>query len=395
MPRALQRLSAIAVKRTTRPGYHADGGGLYLQVSKSRTKSWVFRYTRHGRTRELGLGGLLTTPLQEARRKAEAMRLALGTGTEPVALRDLARQQVAARMSFADCATAYIAAHRDGWKNAKHADQWAATLDTYANPVFGRVDVSLVDTDHVLRALEPIWRDKTETASRLRGRIERVLAWATTRKLRSGENPARWRGHLDTLLPRPNAVRAVDHHAALSYSQMPPFMARLRAESGVAARALEFLILTATRTSEVTGARWEEIDLQAAIWTIPGERMKAGKEHRVPLSRVAISLLSETPPEKRDGHLFQGAKAGKPLSNMAMMAVLRRMGFAGLTVHGFRSTFRDWAAEETAFPRELAEKALAHAIRSETEAAYQRGDLLKRRAEMMQEWADMMAISMG
>lgn len=391
MSRPLHRLSALAVKKAVNSGYYADGGGLYLQVTKARAKSWVFRYQRNGKARELGLGGLLITSLAEARKKAENMRLTLGAGAEPVALRDAAKMQAAGRMTFAECATRYIDAHRDGWKNAKHADQWAATLTTYAEPFFGQVDVSQIDTDLVMRALEPIWLSKNETASRLRGRIERVLAWATTRKLRSGENPARWRGHLDTLLPRPSAVQDVEHHSALPYTNVANFAKSLAAESGLAAQALRLLILTATRTREVTEATWDEFDLHHGIWTIPAERMKAGKEHRIPLVKDAIAILRRLPSHGQDGYVFPGNRPDKSMSNMAMLALLRRMDRDDLTVHGFRSTFRDWTAEATSYPRELAEKALAHAIRSEVEAAYQRGDLLKKRREMMQEWANYIA----
>ncbi|WP_417473435.1 tyrosine-type recombinase/integrase [Luteimonas mephitis] len=389
MGRTLHKLSALTVKAAATPGYYGDGGGLYLQVARGGTKSWVFRYKRNGRARELGLGALLTTPLAAARKKAEEMRLTLGAGLEPVATRDAARAAAASRMTFADCATAYIAAHKDGWSNPKHADQWTATLDTYANPVFGKADVSAVDTAMIVRALKPIWTEKTETASRLRGRIERVLAWATTADYRKGDNPARWRGHLDTLLPKPSKVKTVTHHPALPYAEIGAFMVKLAAEKGTAAHALRLAILTATRTNEVIGATWSEFDLKAKVWTIPAERMKAGKEHRVPLSAAALKIVkSSAPPAANPGaYIFPGAKKGQPLSNMAMLAVLKRMNRGDLTVHGFRSTFRDWSAEATAYPRELAEKALAHTIRSEAEAAYQRGDLLTKRAEMMQAWA--------
>lgn len=387
MPRTLQRLSALTVKTAQRPGYYCDGGGLYLQVSKAGAKSWVFRYRRDGRARELGLGALLLTPLATARKKAEAMRLTLGQGQEPVATREAARRSAASRMTFAECASAYIAAHRRGWSNPKHAEQWQSTLDTYAAPVFGPIDVSQVDTHQVIRALEPIWQTKTETASRLRGRIERVLAWATTRGYRSGENPARWRGHLDTLLPKPGAIKEVAHHSALPYPAAADFMGALAAEVGIAPKALRFAILTACRTNEVIGATWAEIDLAAAVWTIPAQRMKAGKEHRVPLSDAALAVLAGLEPGQPADHVFPGARAGKPLSNMAMLNTLKRMERTDLTVHGFRSTFRDWAAEATNYPRELAEKALAHTVRSEVEAAYQRGDLLQKRREMMEQWA--------
>lgn len=396
MARSIHRLSALTVKAASRPGYYADGGGLYLQVAPGGTRSWVFRYKRQGRARELGLGGLLSTPLATARKKAEAMRLTLGEGLEPLAFRDAARSAAANRMLFADCSKAYIAAHRAGWANPKHAEQWQSTLDTYANPVFGKTDVSNIDTGMIVRALKPIWSTKTETASRLRGRIERVLAWATTAGYRKGDNPARWRGHLDTLLPKPSKVKTVKHHAALPYADASAFMVKLAAERGFAARALEFAALTATRTNEVIGATWDEFDLVAKVWTIPAKRMKAGKEHRVPLSSSALTIVNSLSEAKTsDEFIFPGARQGEPLSNMAMLSVLDRMGRSDITVHGFRSTFRDWAAEATAYPRELAEKALAHTIRSEAEAAYQRGDLLSKRADMMQAWADFCSAGSG
>ena len=390
MARTLNRLTKTAIdsiKKKGVPGYHHDGGGLYLQVGRSGAMSWVFRYERHGRRRELGLGSFLLTPLAAAREKAIKIRMTLGEGREPVAARTAARAAAANRMTFSQCAEAYINAKRHEWANPKHADQWQNTLDTYAKPIIGNLDVAEIDTHHVVRVLEPIWTSKTETASRLRGRIEQILAWATIRKYRTGDNPARWRGHLQHNLARPSRVKTVTHHSALPYAEVGAFMKLLALQEGIAARALEFAILTTTRTSEVICATWEEVDMKAKIWTIPAERMKAGKEHRVPLSDAAMKILTGMIAFQAGVFVFPGGRAKKPLSNMAMLSVLKRMERSDLTVHGFRSTFRDWVAETTTFPRELAEKALAHTLRSEVEAAYQRGDMLAKRARMMQTWA--------
>ncbi|WEY37775.1 site-specific integrase [Paraburkholderia sp. SUR17] len=395
MSRPIKRLSAVKVRQEKAQGYYADGGGLYLQVSKTGTKSWIFRYSRSGvlttngkrKHTDIGLGSYLSVSLEAAREKADGIRRAIANGEDPLAMRQSERAKIASKMTFTDCAAAYIEAHKHGWKNDKHVGQWTNTLTTYANPFIGKKDISLVDTHDVMRVLEPIWTTKNETASRVRGRLEKVLAWATTRGLRSGENPARWKGHLDTLLAKPSAVQKEEHHAALPYSEIGGFMESLRAMDGVASRALEFGILNASRTSEIIGAQWTEIDLDAKLWTIPAERMKMKKEHRVPLSKRAVTILKEMELARHGNFVFPGMRDGSGLSNMSLLAVLKRMGRADLTVHGFRSTFRDWAAECTNFPRELAEKALAHAVRSEVEAAYQRGDLLTKRGRMMDAWA--------
>jgi integrase len=292
-------------------------------------------------------------------------------------------------MTFRECAEAYIAAHKAGWRNPKHAAQWPSTLETYVHPVFGALPVQAVDVGLVMKALEPIWQTKPETASRVRGRIEAALDWATARGYRKGENPARWRGHLDKLLPARGKVRKVEHYPALCYVEMGDFIAGLREQGGVAPRALEFLILTATRTGEVIGARWEEFDLAEKLWTVPGARMKAGKEHRVPLSGRALAITDEMEAARINDHefVFPGGKPRKPLSNMAMLKVLQRMGRGDLTAHGFRSSFRDWAAERTAFPHEVAEMALAHTVSDKVEAAYRRGDLFQKRRQLMEAWA--------
>ncbi|SOE67079.1 Integrase [Burkholderia sp. YR290] len=395
MSRPIKKLSALKVKQEKSPGYYADGGGLYLQVSKSGTKSWVFRYSRsdvltaNGKRKhtDIGLGSFLGVSLEAAREKADGMRRAIANGEDPLGMRQAERARIAAKMTFSNCSAAYIEAHKHGWKNEKHGEQWTNTLATYADPFIGKKDVGLVDTHDVMRVLEPIWTTKNETASRVRGRLEKVLAWATTRGLRSGDNPARWKGHLDTLLAKPSAVQKEEHHAALPYTEMCGFMDGLRGMGGVAARALEFCVLNASRTAEIIGAQWSEIDLDAKLWTVPAERMKMKKEHRVPLSKRAVAILQEMDAIRQGDFVFPGMREGTGLSNMSLLAVLKRMGRADLTVHGFRSTFRDWAAECTNFPRELAEKALAHAVRSEVEAAYQRGDLLTKRGKMMDAWS--------
>jgi integrase len=293
-------------------------------------------------------------------------------------------------LTFDQCAADYIKAHRAGWRNAKHASQWESTLATYASPVFGTLPVASVDTALVMKVLNSIWTEKTETASRLRGRIESVLGWATTSGYRTGDNPARWRGHLENLLPAPEKVKKVEHHPALPWQQIGAFMADLRAREGIAARALEFLILTAARSGEVRGMRWDEVE--DGCWTVPAERMKAGKEHRVPLSDSAIALLEKMP--RLGDYVFPGAKKGALLSDMSLTAVLRRMGREGITVHGFRSSFRMWAAEATNFPREVAEHALAHQLPDKVEAAYRRGDLHDKRKLLMQGWAEYVSRSL-
>lgn len=393
MARSIGKLSALAVSKASDPGYYGDGGGLLLQVSQAGAKSWVFRFKSPltGKPREMGLGPLSTYSLAEARMRARDARQAVDAGRDPIAEREAERQrnklEAAKAMTFDQCAAAYIEAHRAGWKNPKHAAQWAATLATYAGPVIGALPVASVDMPLVLRILEPIWTTKNETASRLRGRIESVLDWATVRGFRTGDNPARWKGHLDKVLPAPGKVQKVEHHAALPYQQAGAFMAELRKREGMAARALEFAILTACRSGEVRGATWQEIDLAARIWVIPGERMKAGKEHRVPLSDAAVSLLEALPRLEGSDAVFFAPRGGA-LTDMALTAVLRRMERGDLTAHGFRSTFRDWAGETTAFPREVIEHALAHQLKDKAEAAYQRGDLLAKRARLMQAWAE-------
>lgn len=390
MARSINKLSDRGVKAKKEPGYYGDGAGLWLQVSKTSSKSWVFRYTKNRRTHDIGLGSALNVSLALAREKAAELRAALGRGDDPMSGRLAAKAQAASRMTFAECAEKFIEANRAGWKNPKHADQWENTLKTYAYPVIGRLDVSNIDTDHVIKILEPIWMERNETASRLRQRVERVLSWSTTRNLRTGENPARWKGHLDTLLPRPSAVQKTTktHHAALPYQDAPAFVQSVRAQPGVAPRALEFTILTVARTSEVIGATWEEIDFDQAVWTVPSRRMKANKEHRVPLPARALEILHEMEKQPRNGnHIFPGWGEKSHLSNMAMLKLLGRMGRDDLTVHGFRSTFRDWAGETTHHPREVIEHALAHQLRDKAEVSYARGTLFEKRRALMNDWA--------
>ncbi|WP_120298356.1 site-specific integrase [Paraburkholderia sp. BL23I1N1] len=381
----------MKITKTTTPGLYGDGGGLYLQITAAGVKSWLFRYMRAGKARGMGLGPLHTIGLAEARARALDCRRLLLDGIDPIDSRNAERasQPVAQadEVTFKQCAEKYIEAHRAGWKNAKHADQWTNTLTTYADPVFNSQPVSAIDTTLVMKVLEPIWATKTETASRLRGRIESVLDWATVRGYRTGENPARLKGHLDTLLPKRSRVQKVVHHPALPYAHVAAFVKTLHSQEGVAACALEFLILTATRTNEVIGATWAEFDLDEGVWTIPVERMKMRKEHRVPLSARAIAIVKAQEDVKRGDYVFPGARDKKPLSNMAMLQLLERMKRADITVHGFRSTFRDWAGETTHYPREVCEAALAHGIKDKAEAAYARGDLFAKRAALMEDWA--------
>jgi integrase len=393
MGRKATELNALAVSRLTKPGLHFVGAvaGLALLVADTGAKSWILRKSIAGKRRDMGLGGYPDVTLAQAREKAREKRALVEMGIDPIEDRRSKLATLAASrakvMTFDECVTAYIKAHGDGWKNPKHRQQWQNTLDTYASPFIGAIDVALVDTGLVLKCLEPIWKDKTETATRLRGRIENVLDWATTREYRQGENPARWRGHLDQLLVKPSKIQKVEHHAALPYVEIGPFMATLKGIEGMGARALEFAILTAARSGEVRGATWAEIDLKAGTWTIPPERMKAGKEHRVPLSARAVELLEALPRIEGEAIVFTSSKKDKPLSDMSLTAVLRRMDRGDLTAHGFRSTFRDWASETTAYPGDVVEMALAHTIKNAVEAAYRRGDLFEKRARLMADWA--------
>jgi integrase len=387
----LNMLTARKVATVTKLGLYADGGGLYLRVGRGGAKSWCMRYMLQGKAREMGLGGLLKVSLADARRKAAAQRALLVDKIDPLERRqteNAARKIESARtMTFDDCASAYIKAHEVSWHNAKHRQQWQNTLAVYVSPKFGSVPVGKVDVGMAMKAIEPLWTAKPETAGRVRGRIEAVLDWAKARGFRDGENPARWRGHLSNLLPARTKVRAVRHHAALPYPEMGAFMADLQTREGTAAAALEFLILTAARTGEVIGARRSEIDFRAHVWTVPAERMKGKREHRVPLSSAAIKALERAKIEGSE-FLFPGTKSGQGLSNMALLKVLERMDQGDLTVHGFRATFKTWATECANFARDVVEAALAHVLEDKTEAAYQRGDMLEKRRRLMGAWAE-------
>jgi integrase len=393
MARTIGRLTALKVDKAKRPGMYADGGGLYLRVTHSGTKNWVFRFMLNGRPRWMGVGPLHIIGLAEARNRAAGFRLQRHDGIDPIERRHAERQgarlDAAKAMTFKESAAMYVASHRAGWRNPKHAAQWEATLATYAEPVIGGLSVQAIDTALVLKVLEPIWTVKPETAGRVRGRIESILDWAKVRGYRAGENPARWRGHLDKLLPPRSKVQRVEHHAALPYVELSGFLVTLREQEGIAARALEFAITAAARTGEVIGAQWSEMDLLDKTWTLPASRRKSGREHRVPLSPRALAILKEMQAHRHadEAFVFPGAKPGRPLSNMAFLMLLRRMGRADLTAHGFRSSFRDWAAERTNFPSEVAEMALAHAVGNAVEAAYRRGDLFDKRRRLMDSWA--------
>ncbi len=374
---------ALTARRvdTAPPGRHVDGRGLMLIVKPSGAKSWVLRYQLNGRRRDMGLGPYPEVTLARAREKTLEARRHLVDGTDPLAVRP------AKAVKFREAALELIESKRAGWRNAKHAAQWSSTLETYAFPFLGDLDVNTIDTDHVLGALKPIWTEKPETASRVRQRIEAVIDYAGAKGQRDEPNPARWRGHLQNLLAKPSSVRAVVHHAAMDWRQLPEFMTTLAKRQGVSAGALRFLILTAARSGEVRGMRWKEVDLKTGIWTVPGSRMKAGKEHRVPLHQSAIDLLGD--PGAPDALVFPSpSNPDKQMSDMSLTAVVRKMDRTDVTVHGFRSTFRDWAGETTNFPREVIEAALAHRLRDKAEAAYARGDLFSKRRQLMEAWAE-------
>jgi len=399
----------MTVRQLRGAGRYPDGGGLYLQIMPSGAKSWIFRYRVAGRERQMGLGPLAFVSLAEAREKARAARLQRYNGEDPLGVRIGRRPKVVSTpkgVTFREAMAAYIDTNKAAWRNEKHIQQWSSTLETYAVPHFGGKLLADVETADVLNALKPIWLTKSETASRLRGRIEAVLNWGAAQGHRQGENPARWKGHIEMILPAKSKVTKVKHHAALDYKEMPRFTTAIRSHGGVGVLALQFVILTAARTGEVLGADWREIDFENKLWIVPASRMKAGREHRVPLSEPALQILErqraawfeiEARRHRKTlkagekgpvGPVFWGQLAGKGLSNMSLLAVLRRMGHDDLTSHGFRSSFRDWAAEETEFQSEVVEMALAHTIRSKVEAAYRRGDLFQKRRDLMDRWAD-------
>lgn len=380
MARQIHRLSARSVATQTKIGRHADGNGLYLSISNNGGRRWVYLYRRDGRLREKGLGSANIVSLKDARQAADAIRKQLRDGIDPID----SKVKPPVAKTFAQCAESFISSNEMAWKNDKHRDQWRNTLKTYAEPHIGKLPIDGIDVNDVLKVLEPIWATKSETASRVRGRIERILDWAATRGYRSSENPARWRGCLSQVLPDTRKVTKRRHHPALPYKDIPAFMSDLRKRDAISARALEFTILTAARTGEVIGAKWDEIDTNNNVWTVPGDRMKGKIEHQVPLSDCALALLADIP--KDSDFVFVGMKPDEGLSNMSMLAMLKR-DRPDLTTHGFRSTFRDWAAETTEFPNEVVEMALAHGIRDKAEAAYRRGNLLERRRILMNAWA--------
>jgi integrase len=405
MARLVERLDALKVERQKKPGMFPDGRGLYLQVRDDGdggvTKSWIFRFMLNRRARAMGLGPLHDLSLSKAREAAADCRTLLRKGIDPIEARKAARAkdqlEEAKSITFRECARRFIDAHKPSWRNAKHADQWKNTLATYAEPVFGTLSVQAIDVGLVLKVLEPIWSIKPETAGRMRGRIEAILDWATARGYRQGENPARWRGHLDKLLPKRSKLRKVKNHPALPFDEIAKFLVELRQKEGIAARALEFAILTGARTGEVIGTRPREFTDR--VWTISAERMKGNKQHRVPLSDRAAQIVQEMRQHHPDTEfLFPGAKRGKPLSNMAMLELLRGMRRKDgkqwcdrhgqeIVPHGFRSTFRDWASERTSYPREVIEMSLAHTIDDKVEAAYRRGDLFEKRRRLINDWA--------
>lgn len=402
MAQTINRLSALKVEKVKAPGMYRDGGGLCLQVTgdgaERVNKSWIYQFKMNGRQRQMGLGSYKVLGLADARLKAGDARKLQLEGIDPIDARDAAKAEArlerAKETTFEEDARAYIKAHRPGWKNEKHAAQWSSTLETYVYPVIGKSLVRDISTTDVLRVVEPIWMRITETATRVRNRIELILDWSKVKGHRDGDNPARWKGHLDKLLPRRSRVRKVKHHPALPYKEMPVFMRQLHNEEGVAARALEFLIFTCVRTTEARAAEGPEIPIGDTVWTIPEGRMKGEREHRVPLSTAASTALQKWRAEQPygDGLIFPSPKQGlpgdepKPLSENAMLEVLKRMGYGHVTVHGFRSSFRDWAAECTNYPEAVAEVALSHVNDDDTEAAYKRTDLLEKRRALMEDW---------
>lgn len=390
MPKVADELSALQVSRLKTPGLHSVGGvaGLQMQISESGSRSWVLRVRIGAKRRDIGLGGYPTVTLAQARERARGQRELVWQGVDPVEDRAARRRALLAAQgipTFEECVRRFLKSKTREFRNAKHAAQWETTLD-YAASKFGKLPVRDIGLPQVLEVLEPMWLTTTETASRLRGRIEAVLSWATVAGYRSGDNPARWQGNLDAVLPKPTKVRKVEHHAAMPHDQVPSFVEKLRERPGVSPRAVEFALLTAARSGEIRGARWDEVDLEAGVWTIPAGRMKAGKEHRIPLSAPALDLLRALPRDEKNTLVFPGPRSGSPMSDMSLTAVMKRMGIE-VTMHGFRSSFRDWAGETTNFPREVIEHALAHQLKDKAEAAYARGTLFDKRRKLMDAWA--------
>jgi len=392
MARTLNRLSTLKVDKAKQPGMYADGGGLYLRVAEGGSKQWIFRYVANGRLRDMGIGPCHTFTLAEARERATEQRKLRLSGIDPIAHKRAQQGAAAAEsaraMTFRQCAIGFMRDNEKKWTHPKHRQAWETTLTKYVNPKLGELPVGLIDTPLVLEVIKPLWARIPETASRLRGRIESVLGWATVHGYRSGDNPARWEKHLDQALPARAEVAKKEHHAALPYTQVAAFMGKLRQDSSVMARCLEFITLTACRLGEATGATWDEIDFEARTWMIPADRMKAGKEHKVPLSGAAIALLKDMAAIRHSDYIFPGYKHGRPLGHNGLWVVAKRAGGADITVHGLRSTFRDWAAELTNYPNHVVEQALAHAIPNAVEAAYRRGDLFEKRRRLMDAWAE-------
>ncbi|WP_069352829.1 tyrosine-type recombinase/integrase [Burkholderia cenocepacia] len=390
--RQLHRLSALRVAKEVTPGHYSDGGGLYMQIADSGARSWVFRFKLNGHVREMGLGPLSRVSLGEARKLAVGYRDMVRDLIDPIfARREQQRRQLLdispdANVTFREATEAFIRVHEPQWRNSKHVQQWGNTLKTYAYPVIGEVRVRDIDTAMIVRILQPIWTKKAETARRVRGRIKAILDAETVLGHRIGSNPARYADHLQLVLPRSKKRSQVKHHPALPWESLPAFVRELELRPRRAARVLHLLILTATRTNEVRFARVDEFDLGSRVWTIPGDRTKSGRSLRVPLCKRAVEIVRNALPKAKYGYLFPGCTEGRPLSNMAMLSLLKRMSYCGITVHGFRSTFRDWVAECTDYPDSLAEEALAHVITSQTIAAYRRRDQLERRRLMMEDW---------
>src|SRR5262249_48870909 len=385
--RTLNRLTNKFVETRREPGMYADGGSLYLRVADGGSKQWVFRYTVNGRLRDMGLGPTHTLSLAQARERAREQRLLRLDGIDPIAHKHAQRAALQAAdakaMTFRQCAEGFIRDNEKEWTNAAHGKQWTSTLATYVYPVLGDLPVAAIDTPLVLKVVKPLWGDKTETASRVRGRIEAILGWATVHHYRSGDNPARWQGLLEHALPAKSKVAPTQHHVALPYTEIATFMAKLRQDTSVAARCLEFIVLTGARLAEATGAMWSEIEERT--WTVPANRMKGGREHKVPLSNAAMAVLEAMP--RMSDFVFPGMRDGRPVGARTIQDLVRQLGAGEITTHGFRSSFRDWAAERTTFAREVAEMALAHAIPDAVEAAYRRGDLFDKRRKLMDAWA--------
>jgi integrase len=388
MARPLHRLTALKVERAKAPGMYADGGSLYLRIAPGGSKQYIFRYIRGGRLHDMGIGPTHTLSLAEARERATEARKLLLDGIDPLASKRerfaALRAAEAKAVTFADCVRGFIKDNEASWTSPKHRSEWERSLAKYAFPVLGSLPVAAIDTPLVLRVIKPLWERVPETASRVRGRIENVLGWATVHHYRSGDNPARWNGLLEHALP--NVVKG-NHHAALHYAEVPAFMAKLRQQTSVTARCLEFTVLTAARLGEAMGATWDEIDLDGRVWTVPASRMKAGKEHKVPLSAAAIAVLRVLHAVRISDYVFPGTLQGKAIGKNIPLRLLNELTGNGATVHGFRSSFRDWCSERTSFPREVAEMALAHAIPNAVEAAYRRGDLFEKRRRLMDSWA--------